>query len=152
MIFILSVFLFSPSGGSGVAADGWSPEEAAAAEGIWAQPEPRWPFLAVTAAPAARPGCSRGLKPLQEGSQHEGRERGWNKPAGTAAPSGDGDRDGGGVWRAPGSRIVHGVTLSCATHGKREPTLLRGVLWLPGSPDWYFSLDVLAFFQSGRFP
>lgn len=36
--------------------------------------------------------------------------------------------------------------------GQGSPRCSGGVLWLPRSPDWYFSLDVLVFFQSSRFP
>lgn len=62
----------------------------------------------------------------------------WKKIAGTAAPSWDGDRDSKGAWRAPGSRIVPGVMLFCATPGKREPTLLRGGPLAPWEPRLVF--------------
>lgn len=64
--------------------------------------------------------------------------RGHPKALGTAVPSGDGDRDSKGAWRAPGSRTVPGVVPSCATPGKREPTLLRGGPLAPREPRLVF--------------
>lgn len=68
---------------------------------------------------------------------------------GTAGP-GWGQGDAKGAWRAPGLSL--GSFPAVPAPGKGSPRCSGGVLWLSWSPDWYFSLDVLVFFQSSRFP
>lgn len=76
----------------------------------------------------------------------------WRKTVGSTGPSGDGDRDSEGAWRAPRSRIVPGVMPSRATPGKREPTLLRGGPLAPREPRLVFQSRRAGIFQSSRFP
>lgn len=74
------------------------------------------------------------------------------RPRGSRDP-GHGQRRAGAGWdKGLGDPRGAEATSPCAAPARREPSLPWGVLQLPGSPDWYFSLDALAFFQSRRFP
>lgn len=56
------------------------------------------------------------------------------------------------ILKGLGAGLSLGSCLPVPPPAEGSPRCSWGVLWLPGSPDWYFSLDVLVFFQSSRFP
>lgn len=57
-----------------------------------------------------------------------------------------------GLGKTWGVGTTLGSLLPVPPPGKGSLRCPGGVLRLPRSPDWYFSLDVLVFFQSSKFP